>query len=113
MLWFYIQRGDCYYFNEFFAFWTYTVPIHRIYNYTHFTFGCDIYTLLFSGLVIIIFTLCFYYSAYTVDRFIRSYYSILWSIYLLLLLVFSVLDLFLFYTVFEMLLLPMFFLIGV
>jgi proton-translocating NADH-quinone oxidoreductase chain M len=103
-----------YFFNEFLFLWApKPVEAYKYFDHVNYTFGWDIYTIIFIGLVNIIFFLCFYYSAFSVAFYIRAHYAILWTIYLLLILTFSALDLFLFYILFEMLLFPMFILIGV
>ena len=72
------------------------------------TFGIDGFGLLFILLTIFIFTLCFFF----LDKTTIVFRKILISLYLLLLLNFTLLDFFLFYLAFECSLIPMFFIIG-
>ena len=81
-----------------------------LFNYT-FTFGLDGISVLFFFLTSFLFFLCVLFVWN--EKLLKYYLINLFFLELLLLLVFSTLDLILFYVFFEAILIPMFFLIGV
>jgi NADH-quinone oxidoreductase subunit M len=87
-----------------------TYPVFFEYNIV-FAFGLDGLSLVFLILTLFVFPFCFL-SATTVDYYSRWYFVLLFSMEVLLLLTFSVLDLFYFYIFFESLLIPLFIMIG-
>lgn len=81
----------------------------NVYNY-NFIFGLDGISIFFFVLTSLLIFLCILFSWNSI--FLKEYVLNLLLIELLLLIVFSVLDLFLFYVFFEIILIPMFILIG-
>jgi NADH-quinone oxidoreductase subunit M len=67
--------------------------------------------LLFILLTVFIFTLCIF-ASFNLKKFQASFFLTLFILEFILILVFSVLDLFIFYVCFEASLIPMFFIVG-
>ena len=74
-------------------------------------FGIDGFSLLFILLTVFIFTLCTF-ASFNLKNFQISFFITLFVLEFILILVFSVLDLFIFYICFEASLIPMFFIVG-
>lgn len=79
----------------------------------YFAFGLDGLSILFLVLSTFLFPFCILISFYSVKYRLKEFLIFLLSIELFLILIFSILDLFLFYIFFEAILIPMFFLIGI
>jgi proton-translocating NADH-quinone oxidoreductase chain M len=77
----------------------------------NFVFGLDGFSLLFILLTVFIFTLCSF-ASFNIKFFQASFFLTLFILEFILILVFSVLDLFIFYVCFEASLIPMFFIVG-
>lgn len=74
-------------------------------------FGIDGFALIFIELTIFIFTLCFF-ATNNIKKYTESFFINLFILELILILIFSILDIFLFYIFFESSLIPMFFIVG-
>gem|GEM_PF-2285233 len=74
---------------------------------------CDSISLFFIGLSIILIPLCILISIETINKLRKEFYVLLFTILLLLVGVFSVMDIIGFYILFEGILIPMFIIIGV
>lgn len=96
-------------FNRGFQFF-FSFPFNTILG-INFVFGIDGFSLLFILLTVFIFTLCIFASS-IFKNFQPSFFFTLFVLEFILILVFSSLDLFLFYICFEASLIPMFFIIG-
>jgi proton-translocating NADH-quinone oxidoreductase chain M len=77
----------------------------------NFVVGLDGFSLLFILLTVFIFTLCIF-ASFNLKKFQASFFLTLFILEFILILVFSVLDLFIFYVCFEASLIPMFFIVG-
>jgi proton-translocating NADH-quinone oxidoreductase chain M len=89
---------------------TYKIQINIILNISMY-FGIDNYSLIFILLTNFIFTICQFLS-FTIKKDQELFFIILIILQIILIFIFSILDIFFFYLFFEASLIPMFFLIG-
>lgn len=88
------------------------LTISSIFN-IFFLIGCDGLSFVMVGLTVFLFPICFLISWETIAYKRSLFYLLLLMLELLLIYVFLVLDLFIFYSIFEFILLPLFLMIGI
>ena len=96
-------------YNRCFQFF-FSLPLNQFLG-INLTFGLDGFSLLFILLTLFIFVLCFF-ALVNFQKFQFNFFLTLLVLEFILIIVFSVLDLFIFYVCFEASLIPMFFIIG-